>query len=134
MHVLLDTGPLVALLNKRDAYHTWSVENAAKLAPPFYTCEAVLAEAHFLLSGTSQGQRRLIELLASGKIELTTFVKDELDRIGRLMITYANVPMDFADACLVCMAEQVDGTVFTLDGDFRIYRKNRTQQLKLLIP
>lgn len=134
MLILLDTGPLVALLNQRDAYHTWSVENAGNLAPPFYTCEAVLAEAHFLLSGTNQGQRRLIELLASGKIELTSLVKDELERVGELMTTYENVPMDFADACLVSMAEQTEGTVFTLDGDFRIYRKNRTQALRLIIP
>jgi len=71
MRILLDTGPLVAILNERDAYHAWSVDQARGLSPPFFTCEAVLAEAHFLLKGTKQGRRRLIELLDSGRIELT---------------------------------------------------------------
>lgn len=122
MPILLDTGPLVALLNRRDAYHAWSVAKAGELAPPFYTCEAVLAEAHFLLQGTNQGRRRLINLLDSGKIELTSHVAEHLGRVGALMTTYANVPMAFADACLVWLSERMDGTVFTLDSDFRVYR------------
>jgi len=134
MHILLDTGPLVALLNKRDSYHGWSVEKAADLRPPFLTCEAVLAEAHFLLQGTRQGRRRLIDLIDSGKIELTGIVAENLDRIGELMSQYANVPMAFADACLVCMAERTNGTVFTIDGDFRVYRKKKDKAIELIIP
>ena len=134
MRILLDTGPLVALLNRRDSFHAWSVEQAGTLAPPFYTCEAVLAEAHFLLGGINQGNRRLIDLLESGKIVCTSVAADHLDRVGELMLTYANVPMSFADACLVCLSEQHEGTVFTLDRDFRIYRKNQKDVLKLLIP
>ena len=134
MRVLLDTGPLVALLNKRDSHHAWSVEKAGDLQPPFYTCEAVLAEAHFLLQGTHLGRRRLIELVGTGKIELTDIVAQNLGRIGELMNQYVNVPMDFADACLVCMAEATQGTVFTIDGDFRVYRKNQDEALDLVIP
>ena len=134
MPILLDTGPLVALLNRRDAFHTWSVERAGSLAPPFLTCEAVLAEAHFLLRGTKQGRRRLIEVFDSGKIELTSLIADNLGRVGELMNAYANVPMDFADACLVCMSERTRGAVFTLDSDFRIYRKNRGEAIELIIP
>lgn len=134
MRILLDTGPMVALLNKRDSYHGWSVEKAGDLQPPFLTCEAVLAEAHFLLHGIHQGRRRLIELVDSGKIELTGIVAENLDRVGVLMNQYANVPMDFADACLICMAEKTAGTVFTIDGDFRVYRKNTDEALDLVIP
>lgn len=134
MSILLDTGPLVALLNRRDAFHAWSVARAGSLAPPFLTCEAILAEAHFLLRGTKQGRQRLIELLDSGKIELTGLVAENLGRVGDLMNAYANVPMDFADACLVCLSEQTGGTVFTLDSDFRIYRKNQEEPVELIIP
>lgn len=134
MHVLLDTGPLVALLNKRDSHHGWSVEKASSLRPPFLTCEAVLAEAHFLLQGTHNGRRRLIELVDSGKIELTGMVAEHLDRVGELMNQYANIPMGFADACLICMAEKTGGTVFSIDGDFRVYRKNRNEAIDLIIP
>ena len=134
MRVLLDTGPLVALLNKRDSRHVWSVETAAGLKPPFFTCEAVLAEAHFLLQGIHQGRRRLIELLDSGKIELTGIVANNIHRIGQLMNQYADTPMDFADACLVCMAEDVKGSVFTIDGDFKVYRKHGDKPIGLISP
>lgn len=134
MRILLDTGPLVALLNQRDAHHAWSVETARGLAPPFLTCEAVLAEAHFLMKGTNQGRRRLIELLDSGKIELTGLIAENLGRVGELMNAYSNVPMDFADACLVYMSERAGGTIFTLNSDFTIYRKNRGEAIDLIIP
>ncbi len=134
MLIMLDTGPLVALLNRHDAHHSWCTEQAASLAPPFYTCEAVLAEAHFVLHRAHLGQRHLIELLDSGKIELTSIVSDQLSRVGTLMNTYADVPMSFADACLVCMDEELGGTIFTLDKDFRVYRKNRNVALDLIIP
>ena len=134
MRILLDTGPLVAMLNKRDAYHAWSIDQAATLAPPFFTCEAVLAEAHHLLGGITQGNHRLIELLETGRVELTPTVARHLDRIGQLMRRYSSVPMAFADACLVCMAAQKESTIFTLDSDFRIYRKKQKDALRLLIP
>lgn len=134
MRTLLATGPLVALLNQRDFHHEWSVKRAGEMPPPFYTCEAVLTEAHFLLGRAPNGRARLTDMLATGKIELTTLVLENLDRVGKLMHTYSNVPMAFADACLVCMAEQTDGTIFTLDADFRIYRKHGARSLKLVIP
>jgi uncharacterized protein len=134
MRILVDTGPMVALLNRRDAFHTWSVEEAGKLSPPFFTCEAVVAEAHFLLTGVLQGNNRLIDLIASGRIDLTFSFARHSARVGALMRAYASVPMSFADACLVCMTEEEEGTVFTLDSDFRIYRKNRTEPIDLIIP
>lgn len=134
MRILLDTGPLVALLNRRDAFHAWSHEKASQLAPPFFSCEAVLAEAHFLLTGVHQGNQRLIELIASGRIDVSFSFAAYAARVGDLMLSYADVPMSFADACLVCMAEQKEGRVFTLDSDFRIYRKHRREALHLLIP
>ncbi len=60
---------------------------------------------------------------------------DHIDRVNALMETYANVPMSFADACLVRMAEVYpDGNIFTTDGDFRIYRKNKTERLDVIMP
>ena len=50
------------------------------------------------------------------------------------MVKYADVPMSFADGCLVCMAEQTDSTIFTLDSDFRVYRRRRNQPLQLVAP
>ena len=134
MRIILDTGPLVALLNRKDALHAWSVEQAGRMAPPFHSCEAVVAEAHYLLRTVHDGKTRLIDLLNSGRIGLGFSVADHHYRVGELMLGYANIPMSFADACLVCMAEQQKSTIFTLDSDFNIYRKHRKDPLQLLTP
>ena len=135
MTTLLDTGPLVALLNARDAYHHWAVDQAQVLKPPFYSCEAVIAEAHHLLSRHPMGNRRLNQLIASGKVDLTFSYEDHTKQIHRLMETYENIPMSFADACLVRLAEvHRSSQIFTLDRDFRVYRKHRNKPLKLILP
>lgn len=131
MNILVDTGPLVALLNVRDAHHAWCTRQAAQLKPPLYTCEAVLAEAHFLLQGTGNGRDQLIRLLKTGHIEIQPA---DIDRTGELMLAYADLPMSFADACLVGLAETTNGTIFTLDSDFRVYRKKRRARLPLICP
>ncbi|MCH8124290.1 MAG: PIN domain-containing protein [Bacteroidetes bacterium] len=134
MRILLDTGPVVALLDQRDHRHSWCVEAARDLAPPLFTCEAVLTEAHFLVSGMRLGTRRLIDLISSSRIICQSIASENLDRVSELMLRYANVPMSFANACLVAMAEYEPSTVFTLDRGFRIYRKNRSKRLRLLLP
>ncbi|MCZ6757910.1 MAG: pilus assembly protein, partial [Bacteroidetes bacterium] len=105
MRILIDTGPLVTLLDQRDHRHSWCVEVARDLARPLFTCEAVLTEAHFLVSGMRLGARRLIDLISSSRIICQSIASENLDRVGELMLRYANVPMSFADACLVAMAE-----------------------------
>jgi predicted nucleic acid-binding protein len=56
-------------------------------------------------------------------------------RVDELMLTYGDVSMSFTDACLVCLAEQFkDASIFTLDSDFRIYRKQRNQALRVIMP
>jgi predicted nucleic acid-binding protein len=133
--VLIDTGPIVALLNRRDRYHGWSKATATGLDRPLHTCEAVLAEAHHLLSGIHDGSRRLNELVDSGRLGLSFRYRDHTRRIHELMGKYASVPMSFADACLVAQSETVRvARVFTVDEDFRIYRRRRDRPLDLLIP
>ena len=134
MRVLLDTGPLVALLNRRDAYHRWSVEQATGLQSPLYSCEAVITEAHHLLSGVPAGRERLIDLVDSGRIDLSFSYAEHATRVGELMLAYANVPMAFADACLVCLAERQESTVFTLDGDFHVYRLHGKHAITTIFP
>jgi predicted nucleic acid-binding protein len=133
--VLADTGPIVALLNRRDEFHEWAKATAAGFDAPVYTCEAVLAEAHHLLSGVHDGSRRLNALLDSGRLDLSFRYIDHARRVHELMTKYADVPMSFADACLVTLAETLgDALVFTIDGDFTIYRRKRNRRLQLIMP
>ncbi|NBC18827.1 MAG: PIN domain-containing protein [Bacteroidetes bacterium] len=131
---IVDTGPLVTLLYRREAHHRWVVRQFEQLTGPLYTCEAVVSEAHFLLQPIGQGRARLMELLAAGRFDLTFSYASHQARVDALMQQYADVPMAFADACLVTLAEQTGGPVLTLDGDFRIYRAHGDQRLQVIMP
>jgi len=133
--VLLDTGPLVAFLNRRDRYHEWAVGQWSVIPPPFMTCESVLAEACFLLRRSSGGPQAVMQLLAREVVTVPFSLGEETSAIAKLLFRYASVPMSLADACLVRMAERYpSGVVMTLDRDFRIYRKNGRQVIPTRMP
>ncbi len=135
MTILVDAGPLYALLNRREHYHEWARRYTNELDFPFYTCEAVLSEAHFLLQRTSLGGRQLNRMIESGLIDLSFSYDGHIERVNELMVTYQSVPMSFADACLLRMAElHGESRIFTTDSDFKIYRKHRTERIELLMP
>lgn len=133
--VILDTGPLVALLNQADRHHPWARDEWARITPPLLTCEAVLAEACFLVRRFAGGQSAVLELVRRGVLDVSFHLADGTDPVFRLLNKYQGVPMSFADACIVRLAEQHPaGVVFTLDSDFSIYRKNTRQVIPTLIP
>jgi predicted nucleic acid-binding protein len=133
--VILDTGPLVALLNGRDGHHQWSVEQWGDIAPPLITCEAVISEACFLLDQTREGSAAVFEMLRRRAITIGLRLDDHLNEVDRLRRKYADVPMSVADACLVRLAEQLGhSAVLTLDHDFAFYRKHGRQVIPLVTP
>ena len=133
--LLLDTGPLVALLNRRDRHHEWAKQIADELRPPFFTCEAVLSEACFLLRGFPPGVDGVMGLVERGLVEVPFRLGEEAPLVRRLMARYANVPMSLADGCLVRMAELFpDSPVATIDADFRVYRKSGRRVIGTLMP
>ena len=133
--IVLDTGPLVALLNRRDNYHTWARTSFAEAEPPLLTCEAVLSEACFLVRALPKGPQAVIDLLQQGVIAIPFRIEEEAKRVAKLLARFASVPMSLADACLVRMAEQrAQSVVMTLDGDFRIYRKHGRQVVPTIMP
>ena len=103
------------------------------LAIPLFTCEAVIAESCFLLRRTKSGQDAVMSMLEAGVIKIPFHLDDEIGTIRELMRKYQNVPMAFADACLVRMSELIEGSeVLTNDSDFRIYRKNKNDLIDLI--
>ncbi len=133
--VLLDTGPLVALFSTREASHAWVLENFSVWTEPCVTCEPVLTEAFHLLAKVHGGCASLRTALRERLIILDFDLRAELPSVLQLMESYEGIPMSLADACLVRMAELSGNTpVFTLDQDFRIYRKNRTGAIALIAP
>ena len=126
---------MVAFLNRRDRYHSWARAQWEEIESPLWTCEAVISEACFILRSYSGASRAVMEMVSRGIIKMPFRLEQEAGSVGKLIAKYKDVPMSVADACLVRMAEQTaDSPVFTLDGDFRIYRKNGRQVIPTLIP
>ncbi len=133
--VIADTGPLVAMLDRDDQDHAWAAREARKLPPKMLSCEAVLSEVHFLTRELPEAKDRIESWLADGRLELPFTVREHHSLVHELMARYASVPMSFADACLVRMSELwPEAPVFTLDSDFRVYRRNKRQSLPLICP
>ena len=133
--VLADTGALVALLDRREKYHAWAVEQIRTMRPPLVACEAVLAELCFLLSDVPKGIISVRDNLACGAWTMDFSLKAEHERVFALMRVYSDQPMSLADGCLVRMSElRADSRIFTLDRHFQVYRRNRRQVIPLITP
>lgn len=133
--VLLDTGPLVAYLNRNDRHHAWAVECWNALFDPLWTCEAVLSEAIFLLQSESADAEPILDLVERRIIGLDFVMDDHRSDVFRLLRKYRDQPMSMADACLVRMAKLVDPCqVFTTDKDFLVYRRKGRHVIPLLSP
>jgi predicted nucleic acid-binding protein len=128
---IVDTGPLVAMMNRADHHHAWTVGALESLAAPLWTCEPVLTEAAYL---TGQG-RTVLDMVSSGFLRIGLEIEDQADGIGSLLARYGK-RMDLADACVVRMSElSLQCRVFTLDRrDFSVYRRNGRNVIPLLAP
>jgi predicted nucleic acid-binding protein len=132
---LLDTGPLVSFLASGLRHHSWTCEQWKFFRPPLLTCEPVLTEAAFLLQREGREADPLFALLERGVIRIALDVQEEQADLRALMRRYRNRPMSLADACLVRLSEiETDGEVFTLDFDFRIYRRHGNKVIPVSMP
>lgn len=133
--VIADTGPLVAYLDKRDEFHEWAKEQMREFSEPLVSCEAVIAEALFLLRRGGIDPQLLLQLVERGIVVISIRLNDEIAALRKLIARYRNVPMALADACLVRLSELHERcTVWTIDSDFTIYRRNGRRPIPLLIP
>ena len=106
--LLLDTGPLVAFLDRRDVYHRWAHERFANTYSPLLTCESVISEACFLTRGIPSGNESVLRLWEQGIVLVPFSMQQELTTVLALVQRYRNVPLSCADASLVRMSELVD--------------------------
>jgi predicted nucleic acid-binding protein len=133
--IIIDAGPLVALLDTDDQFHAWAKLAISRLDPPLTSCDAVLSEACFRLSSHASAISKLRQLVEQGILTSDFMSHAKLPAVFALMEKYANVPMSFADACLVCMVEDNQGaTVLTADHHFTIYRQQRRRIIPLIAP
>lgn len=122
--VLVDAGPLIALIEPTDRDHRRCVAALKTLTDPLVTVWPAFTEAMYLLAGSERSQEALWGMVESGGLEYASLTPDDAPRMRALMQRYRDQPMDLADAALVRVAER-EGfrQIFTLDRrHFEVYR------------
>jgi predicted nucleic acid-binding protein len=132
--ILLDTGPLVALLSKDDANHDRARRIFAECAPPFRCCEAVVAEACFLMRTVHRaGPVEVVSLASRGVYAVAIAAEQQWGAIEALLEKYSDRPISLADACLIRCAEiHHEPRIATFDADFGIYKWARNRKFQIV--
>jgi len=132
--VLVDTGPLVALLDRSDPDHAACQETLGSLNDSMVTVWPVVTEAMYMLRAYGQAQEALWEMIEMGAVEILPLGVDDVPRMEELMRKFRDLPMDLADAALVRVAERERlRRIFTLDRrDFQVYRPSRIGRFAIL--
>jgi uncharacterized protein len=131
--ILVDTGPLVALVDDDDADHARCVATAKTLTGTLVTTWPVITEACYLLSDDLKAQDALLAKIESGDLVLDPMGPEDIPAIRALLHKYRDLPADLADATLVRLADR-DGldNVFTLDEHFHVYRTRRRRPFRMV--
>jgi predicted nucleic acid-binding protein len=126
---------LVSFLASGSKHHLWAVEQFKRLRPPLLTCEPVLTEAAFLLKREGHDADALFALLERSVVRVALRVEEQHADLRALLRRYRDRPMSLADACLVRLSEMhPSAEVFTLDSDFRIYRRHGNKVIPVRMP
>ncbi len=132
--ILIDSGPLIALFDSSDKYHQLCIDFIKDNPHELITSLASITEVLHLLDFNRNAQTDCLSWVISGAVTVEDIGVSDLIRIKELIIKYADMPMDFADACLVCLGEKYNiDEVATIDSDFDIYRLNKTKAFKTVL-
>jgi uncharacterized protein len=132
--VLVDTGPLVAIMSHSDQHHETCLEALHDLPGPLFSCWPVITETAWLLRRHPGIVRQLLDSISAGFLELLPVQSAEAAEIGKLIEKYRNIRPQLADAALVYLAER-DGfdVIFTLDRrDFSVYQAGRKRAFRII--
>jgi len=132
--ILIDSGPLIALFDASDKYHNKAVTFIKSNKYPLVTTIASITETLHLLNFNRNAQIDFIEWIHQGAVEIQNIENDDFGRIKDLTEKYRDLPMDFADSCLVYLAEKFSlNTIATIDRDFSIYRIKGKKKFKVIL-
>lgn len=131
--VLLDTGVIVALLDRSERLHKACAEAVQEIQAPLITCEAVIAESCYLLRSLAGASEAVVENVAAGIFQIPFQLSNEAAGVKGILRKYRDRRIDLADACLIHLADEFGtGDILTLDGDFGVYRWRRNKTFRVL--
>jgi predicted nucleic acid-binding protein len=132
--VLLDTGVIVALLDRSENFHQASSAAVSSLEAPLITCEAVIAESCYLLRNLSGAPEAIIDNIVAGIFQIPLQLSREAAGVKQVLRKYRDRKIDLADACLIRLADEFEtADILTLDRDFEVYRWRKNKPFHLLL-
>jgi len=132
--ILIDSGPLIALFDSSDKYHHEAVNFIKTNKFPLITTLASITETLHLLDFNRNAQINFLEWVQRGAVEIHNIENSDFESLGALTEKYRDLPMDFADSCLVYLAEKLNlNTIATIDRDFTIYRIQGRRKFKIIL-
>jgi hypothetical protein len=134
MIAIIDTGPWVALIDRSETKHAESVQWLKNFSGKLYSTEAVLTEVLYLLNFSISAQCAALDFVLESVVEIVPANTKSLQKTKYLMKKYADLPMDFADATIVCLATETRiQNVITFDRkDFSIYKLPKKQSFAIM--
>ena len=133
MTVIADTGPLVALFDRGDEHHEWAKSNLGRITEALLTSESVVGEVLFLLAGMPRSRERFLQFWTEGGLYVVSQAEADKTALIALLRKYADIAMSLADASIVRLSEiHADAKVWSLDSDFKVYRRFGRRVIALL--
>ncbi len=130
--IIADTGPLVALFDRGDEYHEWALRGLGQIGSPLITAECVVSEVLFLLRDMPRSRSAFLAFWSEGALKVAFDAEANKAPLTALLRKYADHGISLADAAIVRLSELVpDAVVWTLDQDFRVYRRNGRKVIPL---
>ncbi len=134
MKILIDSGPLIALFDSSDRYHSKALEFIQQNSSHLITTIASITETLHLLDFNRNAQIDFLEWISRGSVEVHNIENSDFQRLKELTEKYRDLPMDFADSCLVLLAEKLSiNTIATIDRDFSVYRIKGRKKFKTIL-
>jgi len=133
--VLLDTGVIVASLDRSERFHKRCADAIADTTSVLVTCEAVVTESCYLLRNVKGAAEAVVANVAAGIFQIPFSLTRSAEQVGDLLRKYSDSGIDFADACLIQLATDFHiPDILTLDRDFEHYRWGRNKAFRMLVP
>lgn len=129
--IIVDSGPLIALFNKKDKYHVTILKYLKKFNGRLKTTWIVVSEVMHLLSFSVEVQLNFLEWIAREGLIVEDIKSEDMEYLIKRIKKYSDLPMDLADASLMCLAERENiQQVLSIDSDFDIYRTLKGKSLE----
>jgi predicted nucleic acid-binding protein len=133
--ILLDTGVIVALLDRSERRHGDCANAIDAVSVPLVTCEPVIAEACYLTRGLHGAPEAILQNVAAGTFQIPIQLSQCAVAIQRILRKYRDQEVDLADACLIHLASELrSGEILTLDRDFAVYRWGANRPFRPILP